>query len=436
MISTPQPPYNALPPRSIRLLQISPSHKPDDPIQCSLSTIPLHSEDDDDNDDNSSNPSSADTVDIQPFIALSYMWGTAIDPSPISLNDTPMQVTKNLASALRHLRQASASKSLFLSPAQFRARTFNSSNRQQEERKEEDNASAEPFFWIDALCINQADVQERTAQVQLMRDIYSRAEKVVTWLGPDDNEEYRDAIALIKLVAAQEASSRYDNIPNLCFLTSRPTFTAEETLPNNIIANKAWSNVRELLTAAYWERIWVQQEMALARQLHFLIGHLSFTYDELSSYMSFISQLQILGNRVAHTGVIPERLWSNLLLPDLLNPRGVQFVQDLKEVATNPDFYDDAHLIQHVLFAQECRATDPRDKIFGLQGLLKNLIVPDYGKSTRDVYCEFAWKHVQVSGHLEILQYAGVAMGNPNPFGLPSWVPDWHALSLPESGKP
>jgi hypothetical protein len=37
-------------------------------------------------------------------------------------------------------------------------------------------------LWIDAICINQADLDERKQQVQLMRDVYSGASRVVVWL--------------------------------------------------------------------------------------------------------------------------------------------------------------------------------------------------------------------------------------------------------------
>lgn len=40
------------------------------------------------------------------------------------------------------------------------------------------------YFWVDAICINQNDIQERGHQVDMMRIIYPKARLVVTWLGP------------------------------------------------------------------------------------------------------------------------------------------------------------------------------------------------------------------------------------------------------------
>jgi hypothetical protein len=53
------------------------------------------------------------------------------------------------------------------------------------------------LLWIDALCINQDDVNERTQQVRMMGDVYSSAEQVIIWLGPErkNDQSAVDAIA-------------------------------------------------------------------------------------------------------------------------------------------------------------------------------------------------------------------------------------------------
>lgn len=44
-------------------------------------------------------------------------------------------------------------------------------------------------MWIDAICINQEDLGERSSQVSFMTNIYAAAARVVVWLGKDDNED-------------------------------------------------------------------------------------------------------------------------------------------------------------------------------------------------------------------------------------------------------
>lgn len=57
--------------------------------------------------------------------------------------------------------------------------------------KNEARGPASGFFWIDALCINQADLEERSAQVQIMPQIYTKASCVIVWLGDDSQMIFR-----------------------------------------------------------------------------------------------------------------------------------------------------------------------------------------------------------------------------------------------------
>jgi heterokaryon incompatibility protein (HET) len=105
------------------------------------------------------------SIDHSPsFEALSYTWGSAVisaDDSHniggpdnlyrIQCNDVPIDITENLYDALCEL-----TRSCELG-----------------------------YLWVDAVCINQADTSERSAQVLLMGEIYGQAEKVIVWLGKD-----------------------------------------------------------------------------------------------------------------------------------------------------------------------------------------------------------------------------------------------------------
>jgi len=47
------------------------------------------------------------------------------------------------------------------------------------------------YLWVDAICINQSDGDERSSQVGLMSDIYSQADLIIAWLGPEDESSRR-----------------------------------------------------------------------------------------------------------------------------------------------------------------------------------------------------------------------------------------------------
>ncbi len=96
------------------------------------------------------------TLDTQPiYEALSYAWGDAKVTSPIFLEGCPFQATVNLVSALRYLRHEDKTRTL----------------------------------WVDAICIDQSNIQERGHQVAFMATIYSMAECDILWLGDDPHDD-------------------------------------------------------------------------------------------------------------------------------------------------------------------------------------------------------------------------------------------------------
>jgi hypothetical protein len=101
------------------------------------------------------------------FEALSYVWGDDADTVAIILCGRSASVRANLASALRHLRLSSSVRNL----------------------------------WVDALCINQMDVAERSQQVTLMGEIYTKAEKVIIWLGQARARDSSTIDIMIQLAA-------------------------------------------------------------------------------------------------------------------------------------------------------------------------------------------------------------------------------------------
>ena len=83
------------------------------------------------------------------YEALSYFWGDPSARSPIKCNGSRLDVTRNLKSALRDLRRPDTPR----------------------------------ILWIDAICIDQDDINEREQQVGIMSDIYRSAKRTVVWLG-------------------------------------------------------------------------------------------------------------------------------------------------------------------------------------------------------------------------------------------------------------
>lgn len=161
--------YEILPPRSIRLLNIYPYQKsPFEPLVVSLHVVNLD--------------------DQIPFDALSYTWGPPTWPAkqqaakeiftrvsrcyPVYCGNSLFHVTRNLRDALVNLRKwktSSQSKKSFESII---------------------HTSMAVHTWIDELCIDQENIEERNQQVSLMGEIYSKASLVLGWLGEQDSRTH------------------------------------------------------------------------------------------------------------------------------------------------------------------------------------------------------------------------------------------------------
>lgn len=101
-----------------------------------------------------------------PYEALSYTWGSEENKVPILVNGQTLEVTRNLYQALLTLRRKYTRRNGELHTITGFTRTL----------------------WIDAICIDQSNLDERTSQVRLMWSIYARAREVVVYLGDEEED--------------------------------------------------------------------------------------------------------------------------------------------------------------------------------------------------------------------------------------------------------
>lgn len=161
---------------------------------------------------------------------------------PMTINGQPFVIHHNLHLCLLHLRPTSGSLALPL--------------------------------WVDAVCINQADADERNAQVALMSFIYPRAQAVVAWLGVGEGKPAGKTDDLFKEMAAASVGSAPGFLQTLAqggIIKPRPM--------NTTIANAA-------AKSSYWTRLWILQEACLASQLVFLYRSRFWTFEQPSNWQS------------------------------------------------------------------------------------------------------------------------------------------------------
>ncbi|OTA95382.1 hypothetical protein M434DRAFT_208127 [Hypoxylon sp. CO27-5] len=340
--------------REIRMLEIHPAFRTSSTIKCSLIVANLDNLND-------------DSVPFSFYEALSYTWGDPTGKVTIKLDGCPFEVTRNLAAALRRLRAKRGYR----------------------------------YLWVDAICINQDDDQERNSQVSLMGLIYRTAEQVLIWLGREADGS-KNAMKLIFSVA---------------------DLYVEESDVAASLANEAhrarWRDVARLFDRPYWRRVWVRQEIALAKGIVVLCGDRMMSWDALVEGAVFLTDHTADFEPIAagisrYTSGYHDAIGMDILREMILKDNKVP----LEDV---------------ILHLRQCECTDQRDKVYGALGLVgPEVDVPiDYGLDKIAVYTNAAIAAIKSSNSLNTI----CACQNPSrSSGLPSWVPDlevdWTARKL------
>ncbi|ORY04568.1 heterokaryon incompatibility protein-domain-containing protein [Clohesyomyces aquaticus] len=154
------------------------------------------------------------------FTALSYMWGDPDETRTILLDGTTFVIRENLWQFLSEVRRQGTYRKTLL--------------------------------WIDAICINQGNIRERNHQVELMGDLYSKATLVAAWLGVAGNGSD---------VAMDLLNRRFCNS---CEASHRIGF---HYISYRCLERTELSTIEVLLSRPYWRRVWITQEVILAKRV-------------------------------------------------------------------------------------------------------------------------------------------------------------------------
>ena len=330
--------------REIRLLYLE-SGSGKSRLSCSLRIVPL----------------SKDPI----YEALSYTWGKPVFPASIKCSPSgQLCITENLSVALYHLRLKDRIRVL----------------------------------WVDAICINQQDLVERSQQVSLIRDVYKGADRVIVWLGKD-NGDARKAFEGLQDLATIHPKSDY----KIKASTSRGRADALDNL----------------LTRGWFLRIWVIQELVCARKATIMCGNQSMEWER---FLDFARTIREEGSYISSLSV------ALMVTLDNLNQIGYQKEQRCLGKQSS--------LLDLLFTFRECQASDLRDKIFALVGLADGQTIaactPDYSKDVSEIYRNLASHLIITERNPDILTFC-VAPTEGQSLSLPSWVPDW---SQPQKYKP
>ena len=353
--------------RDIRVFEIDRAPTFDSPIRGRLKVISLH-----------------DTID---YWTLSYAWGpTAEDGSHlsecVSCSGLPLPVSTHLLSALKRARHLYYIPKLDCDALQYAAHT-----------------SPPLLLWVDAICINQTDLDERSDQVMLMGDIYESAKHLVVWLG-----ELRHSLDAAPIPVDPSGSAGFA----FCSDVEKERF------------------VVDLISREWFQRRWVIQEYLLSSSVDFSIGHLSVSADRLEALI---------------------RSTPSVRLPAILDMGWIQIDKRLNHMTRRKGSATDEKsrlvrresmarraptLLENLLIYHETKCSDPHDLIYALLSISGDAddIPVNYHSSMADLFALVARKYLRAGYGLEILAIAARLKSNC-PGGssdVPPWVPDWRQI--------
>ena len=342
---------------------------------------------------------------VPSYEALSYTWGNQSVKYPVEINGYTFGVGWNLFTALKCFRK------------------------QDKQR----------IIWIDAICIDQNNIQERNEQVPRMRSIYQRATGVLIWLGEasDDSDLGLDLVKGMGGSKEDLERFKWDDFDwigphvNPEYFESDPNVEVEirnrsdamaaymkslKRLDPSTVNEAGWVALDRFFNhRQWWMRTWVIQEVANAQAVSLSCGTKSIEWDSLM-------------HLVIHT---PDP--NHARLRALLQKSGAAALVSQREATREAHRamgfeLESRSFLKLLIDFRAFKATDPRDKVYALLGLAsmsRDLTFPpiDYSdtKPVREVFCEIALAIIENTRDLGVL----CLTHSSSDFNLPSWAPDW-----------
>ncbi|KAJ2982620.1 hypothetical protein NUW58_g6403 [Xylaria curta] len=370
----------------IRLLVLLPGEARDD-LVCTLRTVSLDS--------------------VSDFDAISYVWGDLPAKLPIRVDGEVFFVTADLEAALRALRKPRKQRSV----------------------------------WVDAVCINQEDIQEKNTQVPQMGRIYSTARSVIAWLGsPNPNMELALSYMLIRAQKKLTSGSAH-----WLKLNTKAAFSRAAKRERDWALVRTLEGYCEIGMLPYWNRMWTFQEYVLPSKeplcmlegftpfrLTALVGQAgsfliregervlnrqSTTSDRARSWSeeewAFATNVKNAARRIRKYACSRRNFIFHLLPQDA---RGA-----IKRVKTSP-------LLGLMTLTAERVCSDERDKAFALYGMapsIQDIYPPDYTKSVKVVMLETTAYLVNHESGLFMYGVFNLRDNRLSDTTYPSWVPDF-----------
>lgn len=337
------------------------------------------------------------TIDDPPtYAAISYYWGEGLLSHSLDCAGKLLKVTERVYSLMTHIIKRN---------------------------------DCPRILWLDAICIDQEDLNERASQLLLMKSIFSKASLTIIYLGEPEN---------------------LDNVPATLDLGNKIIEMTKRVSPRRITADRlqeyglppiediSWLGLAKLFCNPWFERAWVLQEYVLSDYIVFLYGghwaacdylvlvNETLVHKQDSYYLEELLR-PLVGNPMVN-------FWEN----NSSNLSGgistkLSWMESLRQMRKRKADYQSwgLRMLQNRTFAP--KTTEPRDYIYGMLGILPENAVahpylqPNYHLSVPAVYTRLARFLLETKGLENVLYSAGFPR---SAITEPSWVPDWSTQKL------
>uniref|UniRef100_A0A0B7KPA6 Heterokaryon incompatibility domain-containing protein n=1 Tax=Bionectria ochroleuca TaxID=29856 RepID=A0A0B7KPA6_BIOOC len=295
------------------------------------------------------------------YIALSYVWGKAEATIPIYIDGHMLKIRKNLSVALKRWRR--------------RQGTFR--------------------IWVDAICINQEDNDEKSSQVQLMRFIYQSARMVLIYLEEADGWEEANKVMQHLCEAKKDGI-----LPQYAGGDTHTDFRMIK-IPEN----------------SWFQRAWTLQECYVSNNCQILHGNTLFGLDILCDTLSDWIYVSVTAEMrdFLHQRGLSSRI-------SLVNFKRTRLRQDQGPLALP--------LFALLILSNGSQVTKACDRIYALIGISSEAahpsLQPKYGPNEDDIFIRVAEYAIE-EGKGPLLLHWAPNLAKDLPKGSASWIPRWNA---------
>ncbi|KAK1850935.1 heterokaryon incompatibility protein [Colletotrichum chrysophilum] len=337
------------------------------------------------------------------YTALSYTWGENIFDAMIECDGHEKEITKSLESALLHFRREDESVML----------------------------------WIDQICIDQGNNDEKGQQIPLMSRIYQRATNTAIWLG-EASEGSDVAIKLLEEVNIRLQFTTEDDID--------PKEFNRICLPKP--DSQDWHALWKLLSRKWFTRVWIIQEVILSRDPWVACGESLITWENLSS-----GCMQLVTTGISAWLRKKAVEWA---AEEAAKEAAEAVAKEAAKGATNDSKTDDRDmcelawqlhrmkqsaqdsdntLVPLLVQSRGAQCYNPRDKVYGLLGVVNEdhqaAVKVSYADDfpAAKLYQQVVAHHVSQHPTRWALHEVLACVDHDSPH-LPSWVPDWNRPRL------